>query len=58
MSLEKAEAIQEDFQLELNEILKENLDYKSEDQIRATKYILKSFEMKGKKLLKLITIIL
>ena len=39
MSLEKAEAIQEDFQLELNEILKENLDYKSEDQIRATKYI-------------------
>ena len=39
MSLEKAEAIQEDFQLELNEILKENLDYKSEDQIRARKYI-------------------
>ena len=41
ISLEKEEKIQEEFQLELNEILKANLDYKLEDQISAIKNIKK-----------------
>ena len=37
ISLQKEEKIQEVFKLELNEILKGDLDYKLEDQINATK---------------------
>ena len=40
ISLQKEEKTQEEFQLELNEILKENPNYKSEDQISATKNII------------------
>ena len=39
ISLEKEQKIKEEFQLDLNEILKRNLDYKSEDQISAIKNI-------------------
>ena len=39
VSLQKEEKFQEDFQLELNEILKENPNYKSKDQVSAIKNI-------------------
>ena len=43
VSLQKEEKIQEDFQLELNEILKENPNYKSKDQVSTIKNIKKLY---------------
>ena len=44
VSLQKEEKIQEDFQLELNEILKENPNYKSKDQVSTIKNIKKALQ--------------
>ena len=44
VSLKKKEKIHEEFPLELNEILKENANYKSEDQINAVKNIKKLYK--------------
>ena len=48
VSLQKEEKIQGEFRLELNEILKGNLNYKSEDQISAIKNIKKLFNGREK----------
>ena len=47
ISLQKEEKVQEEFWTELNKISKENLIYKSEDQIIAIKYK-KSLQWAGK----------